>query len=59
MAITIDWQNKLVLSTASITDIVARIMADHVRTKLGQSVIVENRTGANGMLAATEVVCTY
>jgi len=42
-------------SAGGITDIVARIIADHVRNKLGQSVIVENRTGANGMVAATEV----
>lgn len=43
-------------SAGGITDIVARIVAEHVRNKLGQQVVVENRTGANGVLAATEVV---
>ena len=37
------------------TDIVARVVANHVSKKLGQPVIVENHTGANGMLAAAEV----
>lgn len=42
-------------SAGGITDVVARIVADHVRTRLGQPVTVENRTGANGMVAAVEV----
>jgi len=33
-------------------DIVARIMAEELTARLGQPFIVENRTGANGMLAA-------
>ncbi|MBI5258930.1 MAG: tripartite tricarboxylate transporter substrate binding protein [Burkholderiales bacterium] len=37
-------------------DSVARILADHIRSKTGQPVTVDNRTGANGMLAATELV---
>ena len=37
------------------TDVVARVLANHVSKKLGQPVIVENHTGANGMLAAAEV----
>ena len=36
-------------------DAVARIVADHLRVKTGQPVVVVNRPGANGMLAATEV----
>jgi tripartite-type tricarboxylate transporter receptor subunit TctC len=36
-------------------DTVGRILAEHLRGKLGKPVTVENRTGANGMLAATEL----
>ena len=36
-------------------DAVARILAVHMKNKLGQPGIVENRTGANGMLAAAEL----
>ena len=43
-------------SAGGITDVVARIMAEHVRARLGQPVMVENRTGANGVLAAQEVL---
>lgn len=43
-------------SAGGITDVVARIMAEHVRVRLGQPVTVENRTGANGVLAAMEVL---
>ncbi len=37
------------------TDLVARIIGDALRVKLGQPIAVENRTGANGSLAATAV----
>jgi tripartite-type tricarboxylate transporter receptor subunit TctC len=37
------------------TDIVARILAPKMSDSLGQSVIVENRTGASGMIAAADV----
>ena len=40
---------------AGATDIVARIAADHLSKAWGQSVVVENRSGASGMLG-TEVV---
>ena len=37
------------------TDVVARILAEQLTQKLGQTVLVENRTGANGNLAASFV----
>src|SRR5690349_10290522 len=37
------------------TDIVARILAQKMSESLGQSVVVENRTGASGMIAAADV----
>ena len=51
------WPNRPIrfvvgFSAGGITDIVARIMAEHVRNRLGQPVTVENRTGANGVRAA-------
>lgn len=42
-------------SPGSSIDTVARIVAEHLKTRLGQPVTVDNRTGANGMLAATEL----
>ena len=38
------------------TDFVARVMAEALKERWGQSVMVENRTGASGMLAAEQVV---
>jgi tripartite-type tricarboxylate transporter receptor subunit TctC len=38
------------------TDIVARILAVHLTAKWGQQVLVENKTGASGMVAAEQVV---
>jgi tripartite-type tricarboxylate transporter receptor subunit TctC len=37
------------------TDFVARLLAERIRTSLGQAVIVENRPGANGAIAAEYV----
>ncbi len=34
------------------TDLVARVLADRMATTLGQSIIIENRPGANGNIAA-------
>lgn len=36
-------------------DVVARIIGESLSTRLGQPFVVENRTGANGMLAANAV----
>ena len=38
------------------TDVVARIMADHMSRTLGQQVVVENVTGAGGTVGATRVM---
>jgi tripartite-type tricarboxylate transporter receptor subunit TctC len=37
------------------TDILARVVADHLRVSLGQPVIVENRSGASGNIGTTTV----
>lgn len=42
-------------SAGSSIDAVARIVGQYITNKTGQSVVVDNRTGANGMLAATDV----
>jgi tripartite-type tricarboxylate transporter receptor subunit TctC len=38
------------------TDVAARIMAQKMSEVLGQSILVENRTGASGLLAAEDVI---
>src|SRR6267378_6052432 len=38
------------------TDIVARIMGDQLRQVTGQSFVVENKPGANGIVAINEMV---
>ena len=37
------------------TDLIARMLAENMRKELGQSIVVENKTGANGIIAATFV----
>jgi tripartite-type tricarboxylate transporter receptor subunit TctC len=37
------------------TDTVARVMADHMKVTLGQSVVVENVTGAGGTIGTGRV----
>src|SRR5262249_5450624 len=48
---------KLVVCFAAgrTTDFMARLLADKLRGPLGQPVVVENRTGANGALGAEYV----
>ena len=40
----------------SATDLAARVMANALTTSLGQSIVVENKPGAGGSIAAMEVV---
>jgi tripartite-type tricarboxylate transporter receptor subunit TctC len=42
-------------AAGTVTDTVARLMAEHLREALGQSFIVENKAGANGMIGAASV----
>ena len=54
------WPNKTIriivgFSAGSVTDTVARVMAEQMSKSLGQAVIVENKPGANGALAVAEV----
>jgi len=48
---------KLLVGAApgSTTDIVGRVVAEGLRARLGQAFVVENKAGANGMLAAETV----
>lgn len=55
-----NWPNKPIrivvgFPAGSITDNVARIMAEQISKSLGQSVIVENKAGANGAIGVGEV----
>ena len=43
------------LSPGSATDIVARVVLDQVGRQLGQSIVIENRTGAGGTIGANAV----
>ncbi len=49
---------KIVLpySPGGITDVTTRLLAQHLSVRMGKSVIVENRPGANGIIGTSEVV---
>jgi tripartite-type tricarboxylate transporter receptor subunit TctC len=53
------WPNKIIailvpFPAGGSHDLSARLLADHLKTVLGQPVVVENKPGAGGNLAAAE-----
>jgi tripartite-type tricarboxylate transporter receptor subunit TctC len=56
-----DWPSHLIRATipfgaGSATDVVPRVVFDHLAAELGQSIVVENRPGAGGTLGTALVV---
>jgi tripartite-type tricarboxylate transporter receptor subunit TctC len=56
-----DWPSHLIRATipfgaGSATDVVPRVVFDHLAVELGQSIVVENRPGAGGTLGTALVV---
>jgi tripartite-type tricarboxylate transporter receptor subunit TctC len=55
------WPTRLIKATipfgaGSATDVVPRLVFEHLAVELGQPIVVENRTGAGGTLGAASVV---
>src|SRR4051812_49672781 len=44
-------------AAGGVTDIVARIVSERMKTALGQSVIIENVSGAGGTIGVTRPFC--
>jgi tripartite-type tricarboxylate transporter receptor subunit TctC len=60
LAVAQDWPQRPVriiapFAAASTPDTLARVLADNLRTRLGQPVVVENRPGAGGMVGTDAV----
>ena len=56
-----DWPSHLIRATipfgaGSATDVVPRVVFDHLSAELGQPIVVENRPGAGGTLGTALVV---
>lgn len=54
------WPNRTITLVApyppgAVTDLIARLMQQHMREPLGQSVVVENRAGAGGVTGTAQV----
>ncbi len=55
-----DWPNRAVrmivpFAAGGSTDVAARLVAEHLTRTLGQQIVVENRTGANGVIGIEAV----
>jgi tripartite-type tricarboxylate transporter receptor subunit TctC len=55
-----DWPSRLIRATipfgaGSATDVVPRLVFDHLAAELGQPIVIENRAGAGGTLGTALV----
>src|SRR5262249_35127245 len=59
-ALAQDWPNRSMLAVSTVTagnagDTIARIVLDQVSKQIGQSFVIENRTGAGGTIGSASV----
>jgi len=59
-ALAQDWPNRSILAVSTVSagnagDTIARIVLDQVSKQLGQSFVIENRTGAGGTIGSASV----